>query len=225
MAVLKESTIMATQIGRIVSWALLIVVMGASMGWAQSPAQLEKRIKVLEAKLKFLVTYLDAAGRPTVEIRGANLRVVNGAGATARVNGLGNLIVGYNELRQGGQPNYRDGSHNLMVGEQHNYVSYGGFPAGVFNEITGPYASICGGVWNFSDGHASAVLGGILNHADGDEAAVGGGQDNHADGLRSVVSGGVSNTASGTQSTVGGGYQRQTAEQFNWAAGEFASNH
>jgi hypothetical protein len=216
---------MATPIGRIMLQALLIVVMGASMGWSASSAQLEKRIKALEVKLKFLSTYLDASGRPTVEIRGANLRVVNGTGSTATTNGLGNLIVGYNEGRGGGQANHRDGSHNLMVGEQHNFSSYGGFLAGIFNETLAPYVAICGGVWNFASGHAASVHGGILNHASGDESVVLGGQANAASGLRSVVAGGASNVASGVQSTVGGGYQRHAAGELDFAAGEFFSDH
>jgi hypothetical protein len=216
---------MATQIGRIMFQALLILLIGVSMGWAASTAQLEKRIKALEVKLKFLSTYLDASGRPTVEIRGANLRVVNGAGQTATVNGLGNLIVGYNEGRGGGQANHRDGSHNLMVGEQHNFSSYGGFMAGIFNEVTGPYGSVCGGDWGIASGRASAVHGGLLNHASGDESVVLGGQANVASGLRSVVAGGVSNVASGVHSTVGGGYQRQATGDLDWVAGEFASDY
>lgn len=47
-----------------------------------------------------------------------NLQVINGEGATAdTANGLGNLIVGYNEDTD--VPSDRSGSHNLVVGEDH----------------------------------------------------------------------------------------------------------
>jgi hypothetical protein len=61
-----------------------------------------------------------------VVITGANLRIVNGLGTTDTTTGLGNLIVGYNESRQG-NPNcpfdsatctdVRIGSHSVVVGK------------------------------------------------------------------------------------------------------------
>ena len=46
-----------------------------------------------------------------------NLHVVSGVGNTnSTPNGLGNVIIGYNELRTGsGAVNKRTGSHNLIV--------------------------------------------------------------------------------------------------------------
>jgi hypothetical protein len=38
-------------------------------------------------------------GYPTVRVSAANLQVVNGQGGTDKINGLGNLVVGYDELR------------------------------------------------------------------------------------------------------------------------------
>src|SRR5688500_14744950 len=52
-------------------------------------------------------------------IRGANLHIVNGLDQTESVNGLGNLIVGYNEVRETGD--LRTGSHNLVVGVRQNF--------------------------------------------------------------------------------------------------------
>src|SRR5207249_345749 len=58
-------------------------------------------------------------GRDIV-ITGANLHIVNGRNDTDTVNGLGNLIVGYNELRTfTGATNTRTGSHNIVVGKEH----------------------------------------------------------------------------------------------------------
>ncbi|MCG8590604.1 MAG: hypothetical protein MJE66_15035, partial [Proteobacteria bacterium] len=59
-----------------------------------------------------------------VFFEGCNVHVRNGAGTTNTTNGLGNLIIGYNEA--GAVPPTRTGSHNLVVGEAHGYSSYAG---------------------------------------------------------------------------------------------------
>ena len=59
---------------------------------------LAQRIKDLEYKLEYV-----SGGPNEVVITGANLRIVNGLGTTDTTNGLGNLIVGYNEERGDGQ--------------------------------------------------------------------------------------------------------------------------
>jgi hypothetical protein len=69
-----------------------------------------------------------------MHITGVNLNIRNGLGVTnAAPNGLGNLIVGYNE-NTNGLP--RTGSHNFVVGAEHGYFSYGGLVAGFNNLIT-----------------------------------------------------------------------------------------
>ena len=85
---------------------------------------LEARIAALEAKLSGLTRVND-----DYIITGANLYIQSGSGSTnGTVNGKGNLIIGYNELR--GYDNNRTGSHNLIVGREHNYSSYGGIVVG-----------------------------------------------------------------------------------------------
>src|SRR5262245_27305506 len=84
-----------------------------------------------------------------VYITGANLHLLNGTVGTQTANGLGNLIIGYNASRNDpGSPDIRTGSHNLILGDQQNYASYGGIVAGQFNSILGPYASVTGGAGN-----------------------------------------------------------------------------
>src|SRR5262247_1652366 len=80
----------------------LLVLLVASLSVPLSTAQEEsaeyrairKRLAALEYKLQYI-----SGGPNEVVITGANLRIVNGLGATETTNGLGNLIVGYNELR------------------------------------------------------------------------------------------------------------------------------
>jgi hypothetical protein len=160
-----------------------------------------------------------------ITIDGANLHIVNGLGATnglptdptsidpahTVVNGLGNLIVGYNELRAGlpglGSDD-RSGSHNLVVGSLQNFSSFGGLVAGELNSISGAYAS---------------VSGGYANRASGIQASVSGGDGNIASGGAASVSGGDGNTASGNFASVSGGFGTDAPLEWGWAAGAFHS--
>jgi hypothetical protein len=76
-------------------------------------------------------------------------------------NGLGNLIVGYNEY--GGGP--RNGSHNIVLGPFHGYGSFGGFVGGLGNAILGSFASVSGGTNNMASGVFATVSGGFGNTA------------------------------------------------------------
>lgn len=130
-------------------------------------------------------------------ISGVNVNIVNGMGATNTANGLGNLILGYNEsTSQFYQA--RTGSHNLVVGSDNNYTYYGGIVAGHDNAITAPFACVVGGELNVANGSYATVSGGSSNTAVGLAASVSGGELNTASGIDSSVSGGYENTASGT---------------------------
>lgn len=113
-----------------------------------------------------------------VYITGANLNIRNGTGYSYQmINGLGNLIVGYNELRAGtGAVNTRTGSHNLVIGYQNNFSSAGAIVAGSNNNSTNYMASVYGGTGNTSGGYYSAVVGGYDNQATGNWSTVLGGQ-------------------------------------------------
>jgi hypothetical protein len=67
----------------------------------------------------------DLAG-PYVIFEGANYHFRNGLTQTQDVNGLGNLIVGYNKKPATGYwpPDARVGSHNLIAGDWNMYTSY-----------------------------------------------------------------------------------------------------
>ncbi len=194
-------------------------------------AALQARVEALETQVSGLQGQLDAAegGVATaaalldvVEIsgtdvyfKGVNLHVNNGTGQADLVNGLGNLIVGYN-LPRGDGSDWRSGSHNLVVGDQHNFSSYGGLVAGLHNGLFAPYASVLGGELNTVTAAKGVVVGGRLNNASGDYGSVLGGEGNTASGPASSVAGGSLNTASGTYASVAGGSE-------NTAAGSAAS--
>ena len=148
---------------------------------------LAQRVADLEYKLEYV------SGRPNeVVITGANLRIVNGLGSTDTTNGLGNLIVGYNEERGGGQDN-RTGSHDVVIGSQHNFSSFGGLIVGTRNEISGRFASVSGGEDNTASGDFSSVSGGLTNTASEQAASVIGGVQNTAAARGSSISGGIMN--------------------------------
>jgi hypothetical protein len=176
-------------------------------------AALEAQVAALEAK----TAAITVAGDDFV-ITGKNVHIVDGTNGTESVSGLGNLTVGYNELR--GLGDVRTGAHNIVVGMRNNYASFGGLVAGDSNEISGELsvvsggeanratdfaAVVCGGRDNIASGFHSVVSGGDGNSATEEAAVVSGGQGNSASGLFSVVSGGFSNEANANYSVVSGG--------------------
>jgi hypothetical protein len=196
------------------------------------------RVAALEAQLTN-VTALNAYlslqtvnGHPTVRVTAANFQVVNGKGNTDSVDGLGNLIVGYDELRPEGPADscskflgdaaptkdsceasggtwakdHKSGSHNLVVGSRHNYPSYGGAVFGTNNFIGDAYANVTGGQNNIAVGPLSNISGGNSNFALGLSSSVSGGYLNLAAGESSSVAGGETARAEGKSSFVGGGY-------------------
>lgn len=159
----------------------------------------------------------DNQGNPAVVFSGVNLQINNGQGATNTINGLGNLVIGYDEARQDRTVNFcadgqfnteadclannevfsnvhKSGSHNLIVGPENNYSRTGGLVVGFRNTINATGSSVTGG------------------------------SSNTASGRRSSVSGGGSNTASGSRSSVSGGFDRTAAGNEDWVAGSLTED-
>jgi hypothetical protein len=140
----------------------------------------------------------------TLRISGVNVQIVSGLGSTDGrsgfmhyetgsvpvafgTNGLGNLIIGYNEGMQPSgddvlQRRRRTGSHNLVIGTANDYIGVGGLAVGRFNSLK----DLCGVA--FGEGHEvwgqfSAVTGGLFNLTSGTYAAVSGGMNRWAEGL------------------------------------------
>jgi hypothetical protein len=174
---------------------------------------LQSQVAALQAKLsKVTYTANGLNGKPTLKVSGANLQVVSGAGATdAPVNGLGNVVIGYDE-----RPGSQAGSHNLVLGYNQAFSSWGGLLGGVSNTLDGA-AGTAFGAHNDVGGSASSVTGGQYNLATDFSSSVAGGCGNLAGpGTRlsgpcstfgvEAVSGGHDNTATGTGASVSGGY-------------------
>jgi hypothetical protein len=172
-------------------------------------ATLTGEVSALNATLsKVSYNPLGLNGKPTLTITGANLQIISGSGHTdATPNGLGNLIIGYDE-----SPGVQTGSHNLMLGQYQAFTSYGGLIAGRSNTLSGPFSDVFG-EQNTASGPFTSVSGGFNDTASGNGASVSGGDYNTASSLTASVSGGESNTASGELSSVSGGYSN-TASGF-----------
>jgi len=159
-------------------------------------------------------------GHPTVRFTGANVQVVNGMGSTTTANGLGNLIIGYDE------PDTLPGALNL------HRCTIGANPASYASVTDETSCVAAGGEWvntGFKTGSHYVVLGsqnnysrwggliaGFQNTSNFNYASVSGGTNNTASNLYSSVSGGRGNTARGDSSSVSGG-------SGNTASGNFAS--
>jgi hypothetical protein len=131
--------------------------------------------KSLEQRVAALETLLIHFSRDSnnVFVTGANLHIVNGLGATTTTNGLGNLIVGYNEPTDTSDQIAcgaldRTGSHNVVVGSKNSFTRFGGLVVGWTNAITGDFASVSGGDANTASGDFASVSGGNQRIAPGE---------------------------------------------------------
>jgi hypothetical protein len=194
-------------------------------------ADLVARLEVLENFIGQLQQSLsletDNQGNPTVVFSGVNVHINNGENATATVNGLGNLVIGYDETRTGvfvcsdgryasqgvcenngnvWAVSHKSGSHTLVIGPGHSYSQWGGLLAGYRNVV---------------NGIAAAVSGGSDNQAGGAYSSVSGGGTNRASGANSSVSGGFINitTAGADHASVSGGVLKLANGEYDWAAG------
>ena len=135
-------------------------------------------LKSLLSHVKFVG--VGVGGKPTIQFSGVNVQIVNGEGKTASVNGEGNLVIGYDENKEG--KHQQTGSHDLVLGEEQTFTSFGGLVAGWANQVTGAFASVTGGMENSASAPESSVTGGLMNSAPGGQASVGGGRLNTASG-------------------------------------------
>jgi len=182
-------------------------------------AELEERIEALEASGGLAgIDCLYQTGNDLI-VEGCNLHVRSGEGSTYGQdlipNGLGNLIVGYNEGRGDGSDE-KIGSHNVVIGAYHNYSSWGGFVAGVYNSVLQIGTSVSGGEDNVASGITSSVTGGNANTAAGYTTSITGGQKGVATGSMATITGGYENQARGPVASVTGG-------RHNVASGEAAA--
>jgi hypothetical protein len=204
----------------------------------QTIQTLQQQVEQLTQFVRIEEGDLNGMKGPHLIIEGANLHIRSGSGATdedGNLIGLGNVVIGYNELPLTLKPGDRDGSHNLIIGREHRYQNFGGLVAGFNNTISGPEASVSGGAFNTASGRVASVSGGRINEAlgfgasvsggldnvaSGGDASIGGGQGNEASGFAASISGGFQNTAQAFTANVSGGRDQNVFKPFDWAAGD-----
>jgi hypothetical protein len=152
---------------------------------SDKPAPVEDmgKIQQLEARIKKLETILANVTRSGNEIIFNNVNVViqNGTGSTGKVNGTGNLIVGYD--------NPTSGSHNVIVGSKNRCSTYGSIVTGAGNAASGKFSAVTGGNNNVASGDYAVVLGGADNKSSGTFSSILGGRENNAKGEYSSING------------------------------------
>jgi hypothetical protein len=167
--------------------------------------------------------------RPAVVVSAANLQVVNGTGVSWNApNGVGNIIIGYDEFRPSSHPpvcsygyydnqtdceavgatwavQHKSGSHNLVVGYWHNYSSLHGIVGGQRNTINSDESVVISGNSNIASGQSSVILSGFGHVSSGTNSTITGGSSNISSGANSSISGGSFNESAGHWSTITGG--------------------
>ncbi len=232
---------------------------------------LNSSVASLDTKTKYLTTGVDRNGYPASYFTACNVYIQDGLGSTSGVssdpilandifgggpnsnitipvtNGLGNLIIGYNEHDPNANYQTCTGSHNLIIGGGNSYSSIGGIIGGVDNYSGAPFSSIFSGWLNQTTGLASSILsgasntitgtlnasllggtaaaicGGSLNVVDAVSSTICGGANNFANGENSSITGGEFNTANGASSSVSGGASITLNDQYGWAGGTYHS--
>src|SRR6266850_171155 len=114
---------------------------------------------------------INGVGGPHLLITGCNVHVRSGSTTTIDATNLGNLIIGYNEPRNGTDTTNRTGSHTLIIGPEHQFTASGGFLAGQLNTVSAESASVSGGTGNTASGIFASVSGGGSNTASGGNAS------------------------------------------------------
>lgn len=180
---------------------------GTDAGTGLSASELETLKSVLPY-IKYVAS--GVGGKPTIQFSAVNVQVVDGEGNTEATNGEGNLVIGYDEDTGGHE---QTGSHNLILGEEQTFTSFGGILAGYADAITSPFASVTGGRYDKATGYASSVSGGYENSAEEEFSSVSGGDRNKADNIAASVSGGYQDDASGVRSAVDGGENNKATGQ------------
>lgn len=150
--------------------------------------------------------------RDAVFITSANLVVQNGTGSTGAVNGLGNVILGYDATRTDNPDlSPKTGSHDLVLGDNNGYGSTGQLVSGSRNYAKGQNAAIIGGSDAQASGPGAVVIGGYGGQSAGQASVAIGGHGVESGGAQAVAIAGWQASASGDQSLTLGGYRNGNA--------------
>ena len=214
---LQDAAIESLNAGLASALARITALEGASL-----PPALVSQLQAIADHL----TVTTVEGLASMVFTGVNVHVRDGSGSTpcsgAGCNGLGNLIIGYDAQRTSSTA-LRTGSHNVILGNGHEWTAYGGFVGGFENRINDQSAVVLSGRANTASGALAVVVGGNSNVASGDFSFIGGGLTNTASGTRAVVLSGEDNVASAETSTVVSGWQNTASGRAGSVSGGFGN--
>lgn len=187
------------------------------------------------------VSLMNLHGRPTIRLSAVNLQLVNGTGSTDTANGTGNLLIGYNRLREHGIPSSfedecslgteSDGSPIVTrqecdaAGATWQLDHKGGshyLVVGDEHNYT-QWAGIVSGAGSTANSRWASVTGGYYNRATGVGASVSGGGWGTAGGEISSIAGGYDNRATGAYSSVSGGWESVASGIVSSVSGGFVN--
>jgi hypothetical protein len=153
------------------------------------------------------INYVESGigGKPTIQFDAANVQIVSGTGSTGITNGRGNLVIGYDE---NGGKHEQTGSHNLILGEEQTFTSYGDILGGGKN-VGNSQSSIVGGRENTTNGPYASAIGGTGNIASGEGSTIDGGRENVTTVAWASTSGGYKNEVKSNYGWIGGGYKNK----------------
>ncbi len=149
----------------------------------------------------------------TFVLEGVNFQVTSGsAGSSA-----GNVIIGTNDVTEFAPNPARTGTHNLIIGNGHEYTGNNGIVHGENNRLTSPYAAVIGGRKGHVTGPGAVLVGGLMNHIDTQDAAVVGGYKNfiHNSASYSAILGGEADSLFQQFTCAVGGKQNKVGEDMS----------
>ena len=170
------------------------------------------RASVVSEKGKFL----SRVGN-TIFVTGANLQVRHSTNPTAAVNGVGNVILGYNEVMDA---EFRGGSNNRIIGPGHEWKASSNLIAGYQNSAYGNYNAVLSGMGNTAWYDQNVIVTGTQNRTLGNRGFILSGYEgsvwdmsltltgsmSESHGSGTVVLTGIRNYANGSQSVLLTGY-------------------
>jgi hypothetical protein len=165
---------------------LILLALASPIYAAETTTQLSSEINSLKATVASLQQQLTAlrplaalapfvtvdlspengVAPPNIVFHGANIHIVDGTGNTYKpqtiASGLGNLVIGYNQIPY---PNFlapgdRGASHMLIMGNENKYTQYssGGIVTGDDNTVNGIESFVIGGGNNLVNENNSTIV-------------------------------------------------------------------
>ena len=178
-------------------------------------AELQAQVAALENEsvpgLSDHLSYDDSTNAFVLE--GVNFQITRGSASSS----AGNVIIGTNDVTDYTPNPARTGTHNLIIGNGHEYTGSNGIVHGENNRLTSPYAAVIGGRKGHVTGPGAVLVGGLMNHIDTQDAAVVGGYKNfiHNSASYSAILGGEADSLFQQFTCAVGGKQNKVGEDMS----------